>query len=117
MSRDSREKYFRKITANVIQRYCELEFGVLSNRGTDGATFDPRALDYRIDVERVLDKLPRQIKDALIAIHRDGLSPAQALAMVSITKTTPARFIAAVETSLGQIFERKRLADMEGYLS
>jgi hypothetical protein len=123
MPRESRrgERYYRFITSCVMQRYYELEDGILGpERGlghSGGPTFDPRVLNYRIDVERILDKLPPADRTMLDAVYRDGLSDADALRTAGLNAVRPDDVILRLELRLGALFERAKLMDLEGYIA
>jgi predicted SpoU family rRNA methylase len=98
--------------------YAEVEDGMLPATREGGRSFDPRLIDYRIDVQRLMDReLSVADQDVLMAIHRDGLTHADALAAAHITTTLqPYSYVAALETRMGRLFERKKMLDLVGYL-
>jgi hypothetical protein len=122
-TRESRrgERYYRYITACVLQRYYELEDGVVGPErglGAGGPTFDPRVLDYRIDVERVLLQLTTAQQAVLAGVHRDGLSCADAVRSAGVVRTVRADdLVLRIEIDLGKKFERAKLMDIEGYIA
>lgn len=112
----SRERYYRQIASQVLLRYCESEDGMFSRNGE--TLFEPRMLDYRVDVERVLDReCSSTQKQALLLVHRDGLTMADALRVAGLLVDYPSRVFALLEHQVGQAFARRGLDDLEGYLS
>ena len=108
----SGDAFYRKITASVLQRYCELEDGVL---GKD-LYFDPRVSDYRIDVERALRRLAPSHYDVLIYLHRDGLTQADAVRTAGIASLRPDLLVAQIEATTGKLLLSAGLVDIKSYL-
>jgi hypothetical protein len=112
----SKERYYRTIATQVLLRYCESEDGMLTDNGE--TRFESRMLDYRVDVDRVLEKectlAERQV---LLLVHRDGLTMADAIRVAGLMVPHPSRVVALLEHRVGQAFVRRKLNDLEGYLN
>lgn len=123
MSRESRrgERYYRSITANVLQRYFELEDGVVGPerglRGSGERAFDPRVLNYRLDVERIVKRVQPCDVVLMTAIHRDGLTAAAAAKCAGLLVKRPDDYVMRLEVALGKAFERAKMTDLSVYLS
>lgn len=105
-------RYYRQVVATVLRWFCELEDGVIP-----GASFDPRVLDYRLDVDRAMRGLVPRDRSVLMAIHRDGLGYASAVHQAGITVERPDAYVALLEVRTGKLFERKGLSDLMVYLN
>jgi hypothetical protein len=109
-----RSRYFRKVAQTVLRWYTECESGIIQ---TDkGPTFDERILNYRIDVELVLRKFDQREAKAVLLIHRDGLTHANALKLSGIESSRPDKTVEDIETRLGLAFERRRLSEFLHYI-
>jgi hypothetical protein len=109
-----RSRYLRKVSHTVIQWYVELEHGII--QAETGPVFDERVLNYRIDVELALRGFdPREVQ-AIMMIHRDGLTHGQALALTGIQATRPDKAVEDIETRMGRAFERRRLGEFLHYI-
>lgn len=108
------DRYYRKITETVFRWYLEIEDGHLRAAGPDGCygdhrIFDERILNYRLDVERALGKLPEAERQAILQVHRDGYSIKAA--------SGPGVNVAAVEAKAGRLFEQFGVDDLVRYLT
>jgi hypothetical protein len=105
-------KHYRRAAAAVIQIYLELE------EGTVGDTFDPRLLNFRMDVDRILKRIfSVNERAALLCVHRRGLTAGEAVALACIvTRKKPAAYIAALESRLGRSLQEYGLLDFQAYL-
>jgi hypothetical protein len=92
--------------------YTEFEDGIIP-----GCGFDPRVLDYRMDVEIALRGLTDIERNILMSIHRDGLTGAGAVRQAGLNVERPGALIASLETRVGQLFERKGLSNINLYLN
>jgi DNA-directed RNA polymerase specialized sigma24 family protein len=109
------ERYYRRIAQSVLTYYCEIENGTI--RISDaGRIFDERLINYRIDVEKVMAKFSPREQEAVLLIHRDGLTHADAVKLAGISATRPDWTIASIEVRLGRVFEESGLDDLVGYL-
>lgn len=109
MRRD--ERYYRSVAATVLQRYAEVESGMV------GQEFDPRLLDYRIDVERILVFMSMATLLVLTAIYCEGVPRDQACAMAGVETNRPDEIVRGYEAEAGRRFEKAGLSNMEAYLS
>jgi hypothetical protein len=108
-------RYYRQATASVLRFYVEFEDGLVQSNNL-GPIFDPRVLDYRIDVERILARELSQAEcSVLLAIHRDGLSHAAALKVAAITARRPDNFVVDLEVRAGRAFIKHKLLDFLSY--
>jgi hypothetical protein len=109
-----RSRYFRKVSQTVLRWYAECEGGVIQ---TDrGPAFDERILNYRVDVELALKEFDEREVKAILLIHRDGLTHAQALNLSGILSERPDKTVEDIETRMGRAFERKRLSEFLAYV-
>lgn len=92
----------------------ELEDGGMQS--DTGLLYDARFLDYRLDVELILRKFPKEA-DALLLIHRDGLTHAQALHLAGIASERPDHTVEDIEIRVGQAFDRRRLSEFMQYVN
>lgn len=100
-----------------MQFYLEFEDGLLPRTPMRGEYFEPRIIDYRIDIERVmLATLSKDDVSVIFAVHRDGLTHSDSLASVGIQDANANRYVAALEVKLGKAFERKNLLDFLQYI-
>lgn len=107
-------RYFRKVSQTVLRWYSECEGGVIQ---TDkGPTFDERILNYRVDVELALKEFDRREVEAVLLIHRDGLTHAQALKLSGISSERPDKTVEDIETRIGRTLERRRLSEFLEYI-
>lgn len=106
------DRYFRQVTATVMRWYVELEDGIIP-----GAAFDTRVLDYRIDIDRVVNNFDPPDREIILYIHRDGLTHNDALTHAGIAHDRPDVYVAGLEARLGRLFEKKRLSDIQMYLA
>lgn len=107
-------RYYRKITETVLRWYNELDGGIVQ---TDtGPVFDTRVVDYRMDVDRILDRLAEQERAMLMLIHRDGCTHAEAAQGVGISAQRPDVLVEEIETRIGRVFDRYRLDDFLRYV-
>lgn len=95
----------------MLQRYAELENGMVGN------AFDPRLLNYRMDVERLLTIAMPIGFQVLQSVHRDGLRHDAACVMAGLESERPDDLVKRLEVDAGRLFERAGLSDIEGYLS
>lgn len=108
----SAKRYFRHTAVSVMQLYLEFEDGIMP-----GGVFDPRILDYRIDIERILEtELTTAERTVLLAVHRDGLSDAEAVHTAGLDTERPSALVRRVEIKIGKVFERKKMLDFTRYL-
>lgn len=109
----SAKRFFRHTAVSVMQLYLEFEDGVMP-----GGVFDPRILDYRIDIERILEQeLSAAELTVLMAVHRDGKTDAEAVAMAGLDTQRPSALVRRIEIRIGKVFERKNFLDFTRYLS
>jgi hypothetical protein len=109
------DRYYRQVTASVLNHYIEFEDGLVP--GEAGDYFEPRIIDYRIDVERAVKaELGHQGFDVLLYIHKDGMTHAEALQMAGVYEKHPARHVIDLEKRLGKALVRKNLLDFTLYL-
>lgn len=107
-------RYFRKITETVLRWYNELEDGMVQT--DSGSVFDPRVLNYRMDVETVLRRFTQQEQGLVELIHRDGCTQVQAVELMGYDTTRPDMVVANVEVRMGQAFERHKLDEFLKYV-
>jgi len=107
-------RHFRSVTKIVLRWYTELEDGNIQS--STGPVYDSRFLDYRLDVELVLKKFTPNEVNALLYVHRDGLTHAQAIRLSGIPSERPDRTVADIEIRVGQAFERRRLSEFTQYI-
>lgn len=105
------ERYLRHVTASVLQWYLEFEDGVV------GSYFEPRLLNYRIDVERIFEHLAETEQELLLAIHRDGKTPEEAALAAGWVTDAAERLVAVVEVKLGRALVAKGMLDLTAYIS
>jgi hypothetical protein len=114
------DRYFRQVTASVLQFYVEFEDGMLPRNTmmdlSRGEYFEPRIIDYRIDIERVLKTLGDDNVSVIMAVHRDGLTHGDAMLSAGMDPASANRYVAALEVKLGKAFERKNLLDFLQYI-
>jgi hypothetical protein len=112
MAKAGRTRYLRQITLSVLRYYIEFEDGVIP-----GGVFEPRVLDYRIDVERIITaELDPAEHRMLMLVHQAGLTNVDAAAQCGIQVKRPDKYLSAIETRLGRVFERRNMLDLLGYL-
>jgi len=107
----STEQNPRQITAAVFEWYFEFESGVI------GTHFDPRVLNYRVDVERLMRSLPPAERELLWAVHRDGMDPANAAIAAKWITTDPDALVESVETRFGRQLRSSGLFDLVQYFN
>lgn len=105
----------RSTARTVLRWFYELEDGCIDT-ASRGRIFDARILDYRVDVQSVLDTFALQEVNAVILVHRDGLSHSHACSLSGVQTDRPDKTIERIETKLGQAFDRKRLGDFLSYV-
>jgi hypothetical protein len=111
------DRYYRQTTASVMQFYVEFADGILPGNPYEGERFDPRVIDYRIDVERILDReLSKQDKSILLALHRDGLTQADALLSAGVAHPWPHAYVRDLEVRIGKVLDRQKMFDFLAYL-
>jgi hypothetical protein len=112
------DRYFRQTTASVLKLYIEFEDGILPGDHTQGARFEPRVIDYRIDIERILNReLTKQEQLVLFAVHRDGLTHSDAIRYARLEMpVNPYAFVSSLEIRLGKSLEKKKMLDLLAYL-
>jgi hypothetical protein len=98
----------------VFRWYFELEDGRIQTN--EGSRFDPRVLDYRVDVDLVLRRFPPAEVLAMILITRDGLTHTHALEVAGIKTSRPDSVIENIEIRIGQAFERSSLDEFLKYV-
>lgn len=104
----------RRVTTVVLRWYYECDIGVISCR--HGQVFDARILNYRCDVERVMNaSLDQAEQDILAYRHRDGLSIADAVRQVGMSTDRPDTVMATLESRLGRALLREGLNDISTY--
>jgi hypothetical protein len=107
-------RYLRKVSQTVLRWYSECESGIIQ---TDkGPAFDERVLNYRVDVELALKGFDQREVKAIMLIHRDGLTHAQALNLSGILSERADKTVEDIETRMGRAFERKRLSEFLTYV-
>jgi hypothetical protein len=99
---------------SVLEMYLEFADGQV--RSSFESAFDSRLLNYRIDVERVLERLPAAEYQVLMSIHRDGLAFADALKSAGIEDERPDLYVAHLETKVGRLLEEAQLSDIVKYV-
>lgn len=111
----SRERILTHITAVVMQWYTELESGCI--RTPQGESlFVPALVEYRADVANVLRSLPEHDRTVLFLVHRDGLTHRDAVTCAGVQTRRPDAYVRQLEASVGRIFERRRLNDLQAYI-
>lgn len=107
------ERYYRRVTAAVLRWYFELAEGVLPG----AQHFDHGALDYHMDVERILNaELSGVERQMLTAVHRDGIAATDAARHAGAAGDRPDRTIALLEARLGRVFARRQMLQIAPYL-
>lgn len=107
-------RYYRRVAQAVLRWYTELEDGIIQS--DNGPVFDSRVLDYRIDVDAVLKRFDAREVQAILLIHRDGLSQAQAVQLAGIVAARPDALVEDIEIRMGQAFERRGLEEFLRYV-
>lgn len=109
------DRYYRQVAKTVLQNYIEFESGTLP--GEFGDYFEPRIIDYRIDVERAITaEVGAQGLQILLDIHKAGMTHAQALLEAAVYEKHASRYVMGLEIRLGKSLERKNLLDFTTYL-
>lgn len=98
------------MAASVLRWYFELEDGYIPT--ADGPRFDPRVLDYRVDVDLVLRKFHPAETLAITLLHRDGFTAEQALQVAGLNVPS----LEDVEIRMGAAFERRGLDEFLKYV-
>jgi hypothetical protein len=107
-------RHYRRTAQIVLRLYAELEDGFIQT--VDGRIFDERVVEYRIDVDLALRKFNPKDVEAVLLVNRDGLTHALAIASTGIKTDRPDRYIADVESRMGQVFARLRLDEFLNYV-
>ena len=110
------DRYYRQVTASVLQFYLEFEDGLLPRERMRGEYFEPRIIDYRIDVDRVLKMFPPHDVVILMAVHRDGLAHADALRQAKVVCERPSDYVDQLEVRVGKLLDRKNMLDFLAYI-
>ena len=98
----------------MLSWYCECEGGTIQT--DNGTAFDERILNYRVDVELAFREFsPAEVK-AILLIHQDGLTHAQALKAAGILSERPDKTVEDIEIRMGRVFERRRLSEFLTYI-
>lgn len=108
-------RYFRAVTAVVLQRFYELDLGVRDH------TFDHNLLNYHLDVERLLGRIA-SVQERLVLehVHKNGLTQVEALRAARVPCDTPdaaAQYLRTLEARIGRIFARHGIANIDRYLA
>ena len=109
------ERNFRAITEMVMRCYCEFADGF--HQVSEGRMFDTRLINYRIDVERVLNRLEPWERLLLNAIHLENMTQQEAAKAAGISAERYDHLVARVETKVGRLFDRAGLGNLLTYFS
>jgi hypothetical protein len=110
----NKSRYLRRVTQTVLRWYSECDGGSIQTES--GPVFDERILNYRLDVELALKGFDNREVQAILYIHLDGCTHAQALRLAGLVSERPDKTVEDIEVRMGRSFERKRLSEFLNYI-
>jgi hypothetical protein len=106
------KKHFIYIARAVAERYYEID--TATSVWADGClSSSTRVIELRVDIGRVLGRLPRLHQQLLAAVHRDGLTQADAVKQSGLG-INPESLFERIEAPLGEELERLGLHEIVG---